>query len=104
MKYEMTAAERKRSYIERMARAREMVAAGMNRESVAIELQIGVSMVNKACSGLQSTYKRPSKRYYHDWLAPDDEANVNGFYVPSPSEIAERARQIRELNGHGDRA
>lgn len=45
--------------------------------------------------GWWSSGKRPKRRQY-DWLPADDEANVYGFWVPTPEEIEQRKAEIRE--------
>ena len=34
-------------------------------------------------------------RYKHDFLPDDDEANIHGYWVPTPKEIAEACSAIR---------
>lgn len=36
-----------------------------------------------------------SKRRLHNWLPEDDEANIFGFWVPTPDQIQEQAHRIR---------
>ena len=42
-------------------------------------------------------------KIYTDFLPPDEEANVHGFWVPSPEEIEEAVKPFRELRiEHGE--
>lgn len=39
----------------------------------------------------------PRRCMHHDWLPADDEANVSGYWVPTPEEIKEQCALIRKL-------
>lgn len=40
------------------------------------------------------------KKYYNDFLSPDEEANVIGYFVPTPEQIAAACVELR--NQHTD--
>ena len=44
------------------------------------------------------TIKLEGKRYYHSFLPPDDEANLIGYWVPSPARIEIEKHRIRYRN------
>lgn len=91
--------ERKAWFAAKREEARQLAATGMARGDVALALNVGLSLVNEACRGVVETrHARAHKRVFNDWLPADDEANVNQYWVPTPEEIAEAARAIRE--GH----
>lgn len=49
--------------------------------------------------------KYSRERCQNDWLPPDEEANINGYWVPTPEEIEDAKRRLRsgqlQLDGQG---
>lgn len=41
--------------------------------------------------------KYSRERYQNDWLPPDEDANVNGYWVPTPEEIEQEKQRLRLL-------
>lgn len=40
--------------------------------------------------------KQPKLTYKHDWLPDDEEANKIGYYLPTPEELSQKVRELRE--------
>lgn len=56
---------------------------------------------------MRSAYRRrgvPIKRCQNPFLPADDEANVHGYWVPSPEDIEAQKKAIREANAAAGKA
>ena len=92
--------------------AREMYVNGHTRAQIAKLLRKSESWASDAVRGinLQESFKLARHRIRlargeplkNPWLDPFDEANIEGYSVPTPLEIKERAAQIRRAQETGD--
>ena len=80
-------------------RAVELMEAGKTAMEAARILHVAPSFIHTHTRGIiprkKWGYSGKHKRVYNEWLDPNDEANIHLFWVPSPEEIAEQCRKIR---------
>lgn len=53
---------------------------------------------SQRCANALRHKKAHGRKLYHDWLPADDEANISGYWVPTPEEIQRQCVAIRKAN------
>jgi hypothetical protein len=80
-------------------RAVELMEAGKTAMEAARILHVAPSFIHTHTRGIiprkKWGFSGKHKRVYNEWLDPNDEANIHLFWVPSPEQIAEECRKIR---------
>jgi hypothetical protein len=80
-------------------RAIELMEAGKTAMEAARILHVAPSFIHTHTRGIiprkKWGFSGERKRVYNEWLDPNDEANIHLFWVPSPEQIAEECRKIR---------
>ena len=88
-------------------KCRELCQAGKSITEIAETLGVVVSTVHNHTRDLKRTRKTFSgrkERVNNPWLDPEDEANVQQFYVPPPEEIIRLKAVLRAKREADDKA
>jgi hypothetical protein len=95
----LTGKERAEYFAQLATRCIELMNDGLTAMQVANELKVAPSFVHKHTRGIiprkKWGYHGKPPKVNNPWLDPNDEANIYQFWVPSPEEIAEECRKIR---------